>query len=237
MFSKRKDFNQNLHKFDKAFLVSFVDNLKESWFWDITVKLPHNLVETWKDEINIQDFVDRWRNYPSIILIAKNNNREIIKILFVNISKKAFFKDDTFPSWHSEPSELYVQSPDPARVYSLFGYFYDYLRHTKKIGALNIVLYLISIFGLAIEMFAWILRKHPLFDKWWIDVLFIAFCIVFIGRFFYQDTWLYVKEKEHKNIAYIKRALKWDFRDNPIINIIISLACSIVAGLILEFIL
>jgi hypothetical protein len=75
------------------------------------------------------EFLARERNNPSVGLVASNDQtQETIKVLFVNLSRNSFFLDDTFPSGHSEPSALYVQSPDPARAHSLFHFFHEYLR-------------------------------------------------------------------------------------------------------------
>lgn len=233
MFSKRKGFSRH-YKFDRSFLEKLILDLKSVNFDQITVKLPHNLVQKGKDEIQIEEFLERERNYPSIILIAKNENtREVIKILFVNISTKAFFKDDTFPSGHSETPELYVQSPDPTRTYALSGFFYDYLKSNSTAkGDFLWFLFIIS-FIFIISEFLYLPKKSgllaqnlnisPVFD---ILVIFMSFILIF--KFFFYDVGLYVKEKENKYLSSIRRAIKGEFRDNPIINLL----ATIIGGLI-----
>jgi len=109
------------------------NDLLEAGFDKITVKLPHNLVGIENEQVSLREFIERERNYPSVILSAVNTERrETIKVLFVNISRKTFFVDDTFPSGHSEPPEVFVQSPDPARVYALAGFFGEYFDKRGK---------------------------------------------------------------------------------------------------------
>lgn len=233
MFSKRKGFSRH-YKFDRSFLEKLILDLKSANFDQITVKLPHNLVQKGKDEIQIEEFLERERNYSSIILIAKNENtREVIKILFINISTKAFFKDDTFPSGHSEPPELYVQSPDPVRTYALSEFFYDYLKSNSAAkGGFLWFLFIISFIFFISEilylpnksgLLAQNLNISPVFD---ILVVFISF--LFLCYFNFQNGGLYVKEKENKYLSSIRRVIKGEFRDNPIINLL----ATIIGGLI-----
>jgi hypothetical protein len=240
MFLKRKEFSQH-YKFNREFLEKFVNDLRKAHFSKITVKLPHNLIEDEQDEIGIQGFLDRNRNYPSIILLARNENtEEIIKVLFVNISRKAFFKDDTFPSGHSESPELYIQSPDPARAYSLFGFFYDYLKKESlaKIFfwwsvSIFLFIFLISEFfylsggqgGLLYQNF----HVSIFYD---IAVIIISYISFF--KMFSYDGGLYIKEKEHKYLYMIKRAIKGELRDNPLINLLVVVIGGIIVGLLLK---
>lgn len=237
MFSKRETFSQH-YKFNKSFLEKLISDLKGANFDQITVRLPHNLVENGKDEIQIGEFLDRERNYPSIILIAKSTNtRDVIKILFVNISTKAFFKDDTFPSGHSESPELYVQSSDPARAYALFGFFYDYLKSNFR-GKIFFSWFLFVIsFIFFIAEFLYLSNKRvllaqnfnisPLFD---FLAIIIAFILIF--RFFSYDGGLYIKERGNKYLSAIRRAIKGEFRDNPVVNLLVT----IIGGLIVVII-
>lgn len=241
MFSKRKSFLQG-YKFNKEFLEKLVNDFITSGFKQITVKLPHNLIKDGKDEIEIQDFVNRERNYPSVILVAKNQqNNEIIKILFINISTKAFFKDDTFPSGHSESPEIYIQGPDPARVYSLFGFFYDYITKRSKNSFISSLLGLLCIFFISAEALTFVAKKfliasHSFNLSVWIDYLLIFISVVVAFMFYSNDSGLYIKEKDHKYLDAIKRALKGDYRDNPIINIIVTVIATITATVILKII-
>jgi hypothetical protein len=238
MFSKRKSFSKS-RKFDREFLGNFVVDLRKSGFQNINFRLPHNLIpNSSEDLIDYEEFIRRGRNYPSVILIAENQDKnEIIKILFVNISRKTFFKDDTFPSGHSEPAELFVQSPDPARVYGLFGFFYDYLNKTPTIPFLIWLITLFSFIFLIAE-FTSISRKEFLIDRYWefgaawmdIVALFFVFTILFF--FFSQEGGLYVKEKETGVLSWTKRIIKGELRDNPLVNLLVT----IIGGLIVVII-
>ncbi len=241
MFSKRKTFSQH-YKFDRSFLEKLISNLRGANFDQITVKLPHNLVENGKDEIQIGEFLDRERNYPSIILVAKNTNtKDVIKILFVNISTKAFFKDDTFPSGHSESPELYVQSSDPARAYALFGFFYDYLKSNFRgkifflwfLSVISFIFFIVEFLYLSNKsiLLAQNLNISPVFD---FLAIFIAFILIF--RFFFYDGGLYVKEKENKYLSAIRRAIKGEFRDNPVVNLLITIVGGVIVVIIAKLI-
>lgn len=241
MFSKRRNISRN-YKFDRRFLEKLVSDLRKANFKSVTVKLPHNLIKNDEpDEIEIQEFLDSERNYPSVILIAENNeNRETLKILFVNTSTKAFFKDNTFPSGHSEPAELYFQSPDPARTYALFEFFYDYLKSNKIASIFLLWFFYIAAFFFLIWDFAsfihtggGVLSKafnvSSVFD--WIATL-LAIFIIF--QFFSYDKGLYIKEKENKYISIIRRTIRGEFRDNPIVNLVITIVGTVLGAIILK---
>ena len=235
MFSKRKGFPQK-YKFDREFLEKLVSDLRKAGFSSITIKLPHNLIEGEKDEIEIQDFLDRGRNYPSVILIAKNTSRgETLKILFVNTSTKAFFKDNTFPSGHSEPPELYIQSPDPARTYSLFGFFYGYLR-SKEIFNLFLIWFLsiISFLFLIAEYSSLINNRVTFLSKVFntsasSDLVVVLIAIIILFKFFSQESGLYIKEKENKIMVMLRRAIKGEFADNAIVLLLIAVVGGAIA--------
>jgi len=233
MFSKRKSFSQH-YKFNREFLEKLVSDLKRAGFSNMQIKLPHNLIRDGEDNLTIDDFLTRERNYPSIILIGKNTNQEeTIKILFVNISTKAFFKDDTFPSGHSESPELYIQSPDPARTYALFGFFYEYLKSNSLTKSFTFWLLFLASFVFMISEFLYLPNKKTLLSSVFsinplFDLMAIIIAFFFLFKFFSYDGGLYVKEKENKYFITIKRAIRGEFRDNPIITLLVT----IIGGLI-----
>lgn len=234
MFSKRKTFSQH-YKYDRKFLEAFASDLRKADFGIVSVKLPHNLIHQGEQtEISIEDFLARGRNYPSVIVLAKNKDKEeVIKVLLINISTKAFFVDDTFPSGHSESPELYVQSNDPGRVFSIFGFFYDYLKSGSSIspflGWLFFLLSLMVMFSEFLSMsnsrllLASYFNTNPILDFFIIILSFIGFF-----QFYSFDGGLYIKEKENKTLVSLKRIVKGEFRDNPIINLIVTVAAGVI---------
>jgi hypothetical protein len=242
MFSKRKALS-TIHLWNKAFLVKLASDLSSCGFTNIIVKLPHNLVGREKSEIALQELLDRERNYPSAILVATNEQtQEIIKILFVNISRKAFFLDDTFPSGHSEPPELFVQSPDPARAYSLFNFFYEYLQREKSSYTYwNLLLGLFSILFICAEFLSLIAGRRSMFQfigKYGplIDIVGSLIALALLYRYFTAPRGLFVKErKDVKVISYINMALKGELRDNPVVNILVSVITAIITALLLKW--
>lgn len=240
MFTKRKAFAQ-YRKFNKQFIESFVGELKQAGLTDIEIKLPKNLIEDGKDVIKINEFLNRGRNYPALILIARNKSKsEELKALFINISSKTKFIDDTFPSGHSEPPELFVQTQDPVRTHGLFGYFYEYLV-TKSLGP-NILLWVLSLSFFAIFLLEvkWFSQTRMLFlaniFRWSsvTDILLILMGFVIIFQFFSQDSGLFVKEREIRWLSLIRRLLKGEYKDNPFVNLIAAIIGTVLAALILK---
>lgn len=129
MFSRRRPLDRR-RKYSKEYFHILLNQLKEGGISDISIILPHNYetVDPKNSEVSPEDFIKKERNYAAIIVVAKSKERkEILKVLFVNSSAKAIFVDDTFPSAMSEPPSLYFQSPDPARAFALFEYFFEFL--------------------------------------------------------------------------------------------------------------
>jgi len=243
MFSLRRRIKRT-KIYDKDFLETLSRDLSSAGFSSITIKLPHNLVGMENHEISFDEFIQRERNYPSLIFVAYNSERnETIKVLFVNISKKAFFVDDTFPSGHSEPSEILVVSPDPARVFSLigfFGYYFDDKGHDSK-PAFQFVFYLASMFALMAEFISlvkgvgFLNAIYPEVDYlWFVDLIITIASLIVLFSMYKTNTGLYIKSPPKNNlITLANMALKGQLMDNPLIVLIIT----IVGGILTAFIL
>lgn len=241
MFSRRKSFPQ-AYKFDKKFLESLANDLINAGFDNVKIKLPHNLVEKKEDEISIGAFLERERNYPSVILQAnKNGSKDTVKILFVNISKKAFFFDDTFPSGHSESPELYVATSDPARTWGLFEYLYNYLkRYSKKSRSTFLFLFFwVAIIFMILEFLFLQDTEKLLLDSIWgihmvFDLIGIMASLFVMYSFIIRQGGVYIKEKENKVANMIKRALKGEFSDNPLVTLFVMVLGTILGGVLLK---
>lgn len=241
MFSKRKVLPSR--RWDRAFIVELSSDLSRAGFSNIVVKLPHNLVGMDESEIVLQEFLDRERNYPSAIFVARNEStNETIKILFVNISRKAFFVDDTFPSGHSESTELFVQSPDPARTYALFHFFYEYMERSKAgLGSFILLLGILSFVLLAAEFVSLASTRKGLFDSRygsgsWIDGVALVVAVIVQMAYFRASKGLFVKERQPFRIgSYVNMALRGELRDNPVVSIVVSVLASIATALILKW--
>jgi len=255
MFSKRKALPASL-RWNKAFLASFVADLARGGFTDIKVKLPIDLKSILNDNlteeqvisglksrtITIEEFLNRERNYKAVILVCRNpTTNETIKVLFGNMSETTTFGDSTFPSGHSASSTLYVQSPDPARVYPLFDFVYHYL---SKQGS--------SVLGVAILGFFFLLllaaealslltygkgflqvvwKAHPA-----IDLIAGLVGVVVVYYYFKAPIGLSVNERETVDLPHlIRRAIRGEFRDNPVVNLVLSIVATLVTALILHF--
>jgi len=255
MFSKRGALGSN-RAWDKGFVVELATDLTNAGFKDITVKLPVDLEILVRDEIPVKSrvkseiksreislkrFVDNERNYPAVIIVAQNKQKkEMIKILFVNISTKTNFMDVTFPSGHSEPSQLYIQSPDPARVYSLYHFFMEYLDDKSESRAGGAFLNFFALIFLSAELLSFVgTRKGFLQNVWnyngWVDLLITTFILFFQYRFFKSPTGLSVNKRETATVgSFLQRAIKGEFKDNPLVTIILGVLATILSALILR---
>jgi len=241
MFSRRRHLDRR-RKYSKEFFLSLLQRLSEAGFEDISIVLPHNYetVDPRQSIISVQEFLDRERNYAATILIARARERnELLKILFVNSSAKALFIDDTFPSAASEPPALYIQSPDPARAYALFEYFFELLRQgpIREFVLLSMVqlLALLFIFMEALSLLgkkAFLLSKQ--FDlPVYLDLIGVLLS-VFIGfRFFSQTSGLWIKPKrETKLFSFLKMAIRGELRDNPLVQLIITILGGLIVAIL-----
>lgn len=256
MFSKRNALPGS-QKWNREFFLSFTTDLHDGGFTDIKVKLPINILMVVADELTedqikshiqdreltLQQFLDKERNYPAMIFIAKNpDTKEIIKILFGNISKETVFNDSTFPSGHSSSSTLYVQSPDPARVYPLFDFVYDHLTKQGTSVVLGSIFGFLSIIIIAIEIIAFIGTGNFFLQHSWkvhfsFDLIVIVICSIILYNFFKTPLGLSVNDrKTAKLINFLRRAIRGEYRDNPIISLMVSIIGTIVAALILTLI-
>lgn len=257
MFSIRKRIGSGFH-WGRSFLSQLGTDLSMAGFTKITVKLPIDLSvivkeslpieeriesELRKREINFQDFLDRERNYPAVILIAVNNERqETLKILFVNTSKKTSFTDTTFPSGHSVPSQIYVQSPDPARVYSLSHFFYEYLRKQTDSTVLLTIAGIVAMFLTAAQTISYIGGRRGLLQVVWgwhsfFDIALIILLLIVQYNSFKAPRGLSVNERDTQTAqSLIVRAMRGELRDNPIVNIIVGVVASILSAIILRLV-
>lgn len=242
MFSLRQSIHRNC-VYDRRFFDKFTNDLISAGFKKIHIKLPHNLAGMENQEQELEEFLKRERNYPSLILVAEDTNRnETIKVLFVNISRKAFFVDDTFPSGHSEPSEIYVRSPDPARAYALLKFFVDYFKGGRRSpAAWQWILTLTALFTYIAEFLIYAKRHQGLLSDtnpklWPLDILILIIALVLMYQSFRWPSGLYINEKPRRNIIQLANmALKGELRDNPLVAIIISVIATIVSTLLLKW--
>lgn len=241
MFIRRKALSGRT-KYDKNFVIALRDKLLEAKLDTITIKIPHNYSkDNEESEISIDEFLNRERNYPSIILRATNNNKEEVKILFVNISAKSFFYDHTFPSGHSEPSELYISTSDPVRTWGLFEYFFSYISRNENKSEVFVVIGFFLSLTMFIAEFASYLNTEKLIlnSKFGyspaIDIGAIIICLIILVRYFNSDKGVYVKERDKKASQMLLMLIKGEFRDNPILNFALSIVASIIASILLAY--
>ena len=237
MFSRRRPLDRR-RKYSKEFFLTLLQQLKDAGFTNISVILPHNYetVDPKNSVVSVEDFIGRGRNFAAIIVVAKAPQpNEVLKILFVNSSAKALFVDDTFPSAASEPPALYFQSPDPARTYALFEYFYDILNQGSLAAFMvSSIVQLLAQILLLSELFYFGGKKKLLLSGLfgltiYLDVGIVILCLWFTYKFFSYPSGLWIKpRRETRLLSMLKMAIRGEFRDNPIVQ----LAIVIIGGLI-----
>jgi len=244
MFSARRRIPTN-RVYDKAYLEKLGKDLSEAGFDDMTIKLPHNLVGIEQSEISFKEFVERERNYPSVILCARSTAKsETLKVLFVNISRKAFFVDDTFPSGHSEPPEMFVQSPDPARVHALTGFFGAYFEKEAKqsFTALGVLSFIAAVFAIAAEVLVFLKTSRGFLSAtytsgWAIaaDLAIGLAAAILIYNFFTKKQGLYVHDRPRRNIWDLaNQAIRGEVMDNPLVSLVFSVLGALITAIILK---
>ena len=244
MFSARRRIPTN-RMYTRDNLEKLGNDLHEAGFDIITIKLPHNLVGMENQEIPLKEFLERERNYPAVIFsAASTERRETLKVLFVNISRKTFFVDDTFPSGHSEPSELFVQSPDPARVYSLVGFFGDYFneRGKRSNSPLKTLTYFAALFLLLGQTLS-LMKGTGFFSTVYpslsfgtfLDWVTSAIALLIIFASFRTPTGLYVNPPPKSNLwTLANRAIKGEVMDNPLVSFIVTVIAGVATALLLK---
>jgi hypothetical protein len=130
-----------------------------------------------------------------------------------------------------------------ARVYSLFEFVYDYLS-TKGVSSLFVsILGFFSILFLAVEVITFLGQGKVFFQIMWnvnpaYDVIASFLSILSLYNYFKKPIGLNVNERESANLPnFIRRAIRGEMRDNPLVNIIITVVATIIAGIALHFIL
>lgn len=256
MFSLRKNLGSNRH-WDIEFISKFINDLLEGGFNQITFKKPIDKNFNAQDfgsetelsenlrklEVTHDEFLKQERNYSAVIMVAKNTkNSDVIKVLFVNTSRATTFFDDTFPSGNSVPSQIYIQSKDPSRVYGLAEFFHNILTQ-KDSSNLNITIFgLIGIFIFGLELVNLLTNNKAFFQQSLkitplVDIFLIFLSILWLSRFFNAPRGLSVNRRETATWqSYVNRTLKGDFRDNPLINLILTIGVNALVYLLFKII-
>jgi hypothetical protein len=242
MFSKRAALN-GARKYSREFFQKLVGDLSNSGFDEIHVLLPHNLVKVGESTVAVTELLTRERNYPAIILLARSTSKdETLKVLFVNKNSKAVFIDDTFPNAESEPPQLYFQSPDPGRTYAVFEFFREYLQ-TPSLASYRFawITGYASLFFLILQVFFLVSQKMGLLQTRfnWYPIWDFAITILGLAlmlRFFAYPRGLWIKpEREFRPLYLLNMAIRGEFRDNPLVSLILSILGTVIAAFILKW--
>ena len=242
MFSRRRVLNGSRH-YTREFFETFVADLARAGFSLIEIRLPYNVTGVGEDVLSAEEFLDRDRNYPALLIVATNSERhETLKVLLINRDAKTLFVDDTFPSGESEPPSIYFQSPDPGRTFSVFEFFFEYVSRPSM--ARHRFLWFASLLAfLAVisETIAFVFTGAGILSSrfgYWpgIDLaVFIFSCIVIYG-FFREPKGLWIKPQRDARVTQlIKMALRGDLRDNPVVSLIVTVLGAIFAALLLKW--
>ena len=240
VFSKRGGLGGS-REYSREFLEAFLADLSRAGFDQIEMMLPHNLVGIEQHIVSPRDYLDRERNYPSVILRATDSSkRETLKVLFVNRSSKAAFFDDTFPSGESARPGLYFQSPDPGRTYSVFQFFYEYLTGPGT-ATIPAALGMLATLALAFEALGLVFERNGAIASTWgqsiaWDVALIIASAVLVFAYYASRRGLWVKpRREIRLLQLANMALRGELRDNPLVSLIITVLGTVIGAIILNW--
>jgi hypothetical protein len=242
MFSRRRNLDRRKH-YSREFFETLLARLAEAGFSEQTVVLPQNYssVDPKRSEEPVGEFLSRERNFAAVILKATSpQHAEMLKVLFINSNAEAIFVDDTFPRAQSEPGGMYFESPDPGRAYAVFEYFFEYLNQpsvsrfvTSTLGGVLGLIWLLA------EVSALIERKQGLLQVLgqlpaWSDVVGCIAAAWLVYRLSATPSGLWIKPKRELKVIYlINMALKGELRDNPVVQLVVTvLGGLIVAGIV-----
>lgn len=247
MFSRSRNLDSR-RKYNREHFEIFTSRLREAGFDNLKVVLPHNYenIDPTKSIEPIKEFLNRERNFPGIILKAVNTEKnEILKVLFINSSAHILLNDDTFPSSQSAPPRLFVQSPDPARAYALFEYFYDYLSQPSLRDFItNLLATLTSLTVILAEIITFVSIKKGILQvltdisiAWDIMIVITAIFTGYVSTKKFSETGLWIKPKRELSLIFlIQRTIRGEFQDNPLVQLIITIVGGILVALILKII-
>jgi hypothetical protein len=241
MFIRRKALDRR-RLYTREFFERLVGMLREAGLNDISVILPHNYqsVDPNNSNVSLSDYLARERNFAAIILKAQSCERkELMKILLINNSSKAVFVDDTYPSAASEPPSMYFQSPDPARAYAVFEYFFCELSRPPIFTfTLYSIFQIVSMVFVIAEALSFtdghrgLIAKNWQTSNWW-DLLLIMLLSWSLMRFFARPTGLWIKPtREIRYLNLIKMAIRGEFKDNPVVQLVVTVIATLIGAIL-----
>lgn len=242
MFSQRAALHR-ARKYSREFFEGFVRDLQSAGFESVDILLPHNVAGMADSIISVDELLRRERNYPSLILRARATARnETLKVLFINVNSRAVFIDDTFPNGQSEPPQVYVQSPDPARLHGLFSYFQEYLQRPSLFSA-----GMLTLGGGISTLFLWaefltlvtrgrgtLAAAYGFSHGWDLFVSVLAGYLILKNNA--APTGLWIKPKRELRLLYLANAaLRGEFRDNPLLALGVAVVATVVGAIVVRW--
>ncbi|MCA9380191.1 hypothetical protein KC675_03365 [Candidatus Dojkabacteria bacterium] len=219
---------------DKSDFVNFCEYLEQAGLNNQLVKIPLNEVTSERSTgkpIELSKFLEIDRNYKAFILIASNERLEI-RILFRNLTKEVYFRDDIFPSAGSNSRyNYYVSGDDIREVYPIDLFIQEYLKN-KSVSRSMIKF---SYFGSIGLLFVVMIINSKL--DYSIENILLSLVIIFtilswtISFFDYTQTGVYFHSPEN---AKKTSAAIANLKDNWIIMLATSLL-TFVGSMLLSF--
>lgn len=263
MFTTRKTIG-NIYHWDRNFISALKTDLEKGGYIDVSIKLPFSPGRLYQNleisssaddikqalnedllhaSISIDEFLEIERNFPAVIFIAINpDKKETIKILFINSSKKMKFLDDTFPSVDSAQSQIFTQSPDPARIVPLSDFLYAHLMKSSQSNAGTNIQGIIAFGLLIIQVMTVVSTGSGILNTFWnlnffYDIIIGLGTILFLYNYQTSPRGLSVNDRETQTVdSFVRRIVVGDFKDNVLVNIVITILVSIVTAFVLKWI-
>lgn len=239
MFTRQNIFSDRL-KYDKKSFNEVVRLLRLAGFEKIQIKIPKDYQNFKRKSFTPEEFIKQEYNFVASILVAcKEQEKETIKVLFVNNSKaKTSFEDTTFPSSLDMGCRYYIDTSDPVRLIGID----DFVKRTlsanssrdSRIAKLQSVFYILNVFYIWFWFFFAVTTNLPenngtisaairIFAYSPIGSILLFEALIYLFFYTVNPGGLYVNPFEHPWLSFIKRVLTGDYKNNLIINFFLSL--------------
>ncbi|MDB5163233.1 MAG: hypothetical protein JWO54_150 [Candidatus Saccharibacteria bacterium] len=178
-------------------------------------------------------------NFAAVIGVFENpTNKDIVKILFVNVSgAKKTFNDFTFPNSESEGPKYSIESVDEIRANGMNNYIRKTLKTINRndapqyvfVSILNLISFIYVI--LFFFLFENINRSYPALAPASVILLVMAVIIV-VFYFVSIKRGVYINSFPHPLVSFVDQMIKGSFKENPITYIFLKLLAASVVGII-----
>lgn len=222
--------------YDRGFFKAFFDHLRAAGFAEIGCLLPTSFHPDTRSLTSDQLLVLNQRVPGLLIRSTHPDTHDELRLLMVNDKKPVMFDDGVFASITGNTAIIHVTSDDPIRCFGLVNYFREYIRDTASgYNVVLIPLLIASLVFLIGELFS--ITNGRLFLHWrfgappWTDIFFTVAALILFGYVSSRPAGISLQERK-SSLAFARDFLQGRFKDNPLVNFIVTVLGTIVGGII-----